>query len=343
MFSCTKGALALCAQVLFDRGLLDLEAPVARYWPEFAASGKEGVLVRHVLTHTAGVVAYPYYWKDLGLDSLRIADWDLMTGRFAESPASWPAGSHCFYHALSIGYLVGEVIRRIDGRSPGRFFAEEVAGPLGLDMYIGTPDDVLPRVAKIQPEPPRDYDKLTPEQLQLARLVEQMMATARDTVRTGTGIEMEALFWSSNLMHPDLEPVESYLPTLFNNPVIRRAEIPAGNAIGGARDLARMYALLAGGGELDGVGLVSPGSIARFNTHEATMMAGLPPICVGYHRLGQLFPRASETAFGHGGAGGSLGFADPERDISFGFVKSRMTNEPGGAAADLVAALYECL
>jgi CubicO group peptidase (beta-lactamase class C family) len=144
-------------------------------------------------------------------------------------------------------------------------------------------------------------------------------------------------------MHPDLENLEGYLPGLFNTPAVRRAEIPAGNAIGGARDLARMYAALANGGAVDGVRLVGPESIARFNTPESTMMVGLPEFCVGYQRLGQLVPGPSETAFGHGGAGGSLGFADPERGVSFGFVKSRMTNEPGGAAADLAAAVYQCL
>jgi CubicO group peptidase (beta-lactamase class C family) len=343
MFSCSKGALALCAQILFDRGLLDLDAPVSTYWPEFAASGKDGVTVLHMLTHTAGVVSFPYYWKDLGMDCLRLADWELMTTRFAESPPSWPAGTHCFYHSLSIGYVVGEIIRRIDGRSPGRFFAEEVAGPLGLDMYIGTPDEVLPRAARIQPEPPRDFDKLTGEQLQLARLVQQMTEIAHAAVRSGTGIEIEALLWSANFMHPDIESPEGYLPSLFNSPVIRRAEIPAGNAIGGARDLARMYAVLANGGAVDGVRLVGPESIERFNTPESTMMAGLPEICVGYHRLDPLFLEASEAAFGHGGAGGSMGFADPERGVSFGFVKSRMTNEPGGSAADLASAVYACL
>src|SRR5258708_29311567 len=254
MFSCSKGALALCAQILYDRGLLELDAPVAKYWPEFAANGKQATTVLHVLTHQAGVVSFPYYWKDLGLDSLGLTDWELMTRRLAASPASWPAGSFCFYHSLSIGYLVGELIRRIDGRSPGHFFAEEVAAALGLDMYIGTPGSVLPRVAAIQPEPPRDLTKLSPEQLELANLVLKMTETARDTVRNGTatGIEMEALFWSANFMHPEVESGERFLVDMMNNPHIRNAEIPAGNAIGGARDLARMYATLAGGRSVDG-------------------------------------------------------------------------------------------
>jgi CubicO group peptidase (beta-lactamase class C family) len=343
MFSCSKGALALSAQILYDRGLLDLDAPVTKYWPEFAENGKQATTVLHVLTHQAGVVSFPYYWKDLGLESLGLTDWELMTRRLAESPASWPAGSFCFYHALSIGYLVGELIRRVDGRSPGRFFAEEIAAPLGLDMYIGTPESVLPRAAAIQPEPPRDLSKLSPEQLELANLVLKMTETAHEAVRNGTGIEIEALLWSANFTHPDLESGDGYLVELMNNRLIRKAEIPAGNAIGGARDLARMYATLAGGGSVDGLRLVSPESIDRFNTPEAEMMAGLPPICVGYHRLDPLYPMASETAFGHGGAGASMGFADPEHNLSFGFIHSRMTNEPGGSAADLAAAVYACL
>src|SRR5260370_41773011 len=125
-----------------------------------------------------------------------------MTRRLAERPASWPAGSFCFYHALSIGCLVGELIRRIDGRSPGVFFAEEVAAPLSLDMYIGTPESVLPRVATIQPEPPRDLGKLSPQQLDLPNLVLQMTGTAHETVRNGTGIEMPARSCAPNFRHP---------------------------------------------------------------------------------------------------------------------------------------------
>ena len=342
-FSCTKGLLALCSQVLADRGLLDVDAPVTRYWPEYGAAGKGETTVRHLLTHTAGVVSYPRYWDDIGLEGLEIADWDLITGRLAESPPTWEPGSNCFYHALTLGFLVGEVIRRIDGRKPGRFFAEEIAAPLGLDLYIGVPESATGRVATILPAPPRDLSKLNEQESQLATLIDALFSTGREAVRAGKSIEPEALLWSATFMHPDLEDANLHLPNVFNQPRVQAAEVPAGNGIGGARDLARMYALLAGGGELDGVRLVSAASIEVFNQPQTRWTPDLPPFCLGYQRLPAMDPGPSETAFGHGGAGGSLGFADPERNVSFGFVKNRMRNEPHGAGEQLVRALYECL
>lgn len=342
-FSCTKGALALCAQILHGRGLLELDAPVTRYWPEYGANGKERTLVRHLLAHTAGAVSFPEYWTVIGTDGRGLADWDLVTGRLAASPPSYEPGSTWFYHALSYGYLVGEVIRRIDGRSPGRFFAEEVAGPLGLDLHIGTPEAVLPRVAQILPPPPRDLSVMTPEQVQVTEALDTLIRTARAAVRAGKATEPEALLWSSMFIHPERESAETYLADLLNQPVLRRAEIPAVNAVGGARDFARMYALLAQGGELDGVSLVSRSSLEAFGTGQVEMRPGLPQTLLGYHGMAPPYEGPGPRAFGHGGAGGSLAFADPECKLGFGLVKNRMRNEPGGIAADLVKAVYACL
>jgi len=344
MFSSTKGATALCAQVLEDRGLLDLDAPVTRYWPEYGQAGKERTLVRHLLTHTAGVVSFPRYWEVIGRDGLGMTNWELVVENLAASPPTWEPGSRCWYHALTYGYLVGEVIRRVDGRTPGRFFAEEVAGPLGLDFHIGASPDVIARVASILPAPAVDVANRTPEQALVAAIIEQLTDRSWATLRNGgTGIEEDALLVSQNFTWPFDEVGDDWLPDVFNHPAFLAAEVPAGNGVAAGRDLARMYAMLAGGGELHGVRIVSPESIARFNVPQAQWFPNTPWICMGYHRLGPDTHGASETAFGHGGAGGALGFADPERRVGFGLVKNRMRSELPGAATDLVEAVYACL
>jgi CubicO group peptidase (beta-lactamase class C family) len=344
MFSSTKGATALCAQILEDRGLLDLDAPVTRYWPEYGQAGKERTLVRHLLSHTAGVVSFPRYWEVIGRDRLGMANWELVIDRLAASPPTWEPGSRCWYHALTYGFLVGEVIRRIDGRTPGRFFAEEVAGPLGLDFHIGASPDVIARVASILPAPAVAVADRTPEQAQGAALIERLTQRAWATLRNGgTGIEEEALLVSQNLTWPFDTTDGDQFARDFNQPAFLAAEVPAGNGVAAGRDLARMYAMLAGGGELDGVRIVSPESIERFNVPQAQWVPNTPWICMGYHRLGPDTHGASETAFGHGGAGGALGFADPQRRLGFGFVKNRMRREVPGAAAALVEAVYACL
>ena len=343
VFSCTKGALALCAQILHDRGLLDLDAPVTRYWPEYGQNGKEKTLVRHFLTHSAGVVTFPEYWKVIGPQGQGLDDWDLVTSHLAAAPPTFEPGTSWFYHALTYGYLVGEIVRRIDGRTPGRFFADEVAKPLGLELYIGAPEKVLPRVVTILDAPPRDTSVMTPEQVQIAQTLDNLLDIAHATVRGGDATALGALLWSSTFIPPDRESAEGYLPELMNRPELRMAEIPAGNAIGGARDFARMYGLLARGGELDGVRLVSPESIELFSTTQLAMRPGLPDLFLGYHGLIPPFEGPSDRAFGHGGAGGSLAFADPERKLGFGFIHNRMRNEPGGTAGDLVKAVYACL
>jgi CubicO group peptidase (beta-lactamase class C family) len=234
------------------------------------------------------------------------------------------------------------VIRRIDGRTPGRFFADEIARPLGLDLYIGTPDDVVHRVAPIKDAPPRDLSQLTDEQRTAAAVYEQLFKAAREAVRSGDTTSTASMLWTADFKHPDLTDVEGYLPSLVNRPDIRRAELPAGNASTDARSLARMYAPLSLGGELEGRRWVSAESIELFNTPHSQWAPGLPPFCLGYQRQVPTF-KVSETAFGHGGAGGSLGFADPERGLSFGLTKNQMRAEAGGIAADMVNAVYSCL
>jgi CubicO group peptidase (beta-lactamase class C family) len=341
MFSATKGVTALCAQILYSRGLLDLDAPVTKYWPEYGQAGKEETLVRHLLNHRAGVVSFPRYWEVLGREAAGLADWQLVVEHLAASPPSWPPGTKRRYHALTYGFLVGEVIRRIDGRTPGRFFADEVARPLGLDLHIGAPEEILPRVAETLPAPQVDLARRHIHWRVLATIVERSTDRKRRILRDGgTGIEMRVLGLSGIFVDPDAAPEDNQFTRIAND--FLGAELPAGNAVGSGRDLARMYAVLACGGELDGVRLVSPESIERFRPTTHRWLPALIGIGMGYSQVG-LLRVPTRSAFGHPGAGGSLGFADTERRVSFGLVKNRMRNEPWGVAADMVRALYACL
>lgn len=343
VFSCTKGAAALCVQILVDRDLVDLDAPVVRYWPEFGAAGKASTEVRHLLDHTSGVVTFADYWRCVGVDSHGLADWDLIVGALADSPACWPAGSRAYYHSISYGYLVGELLRRVDGRSIGTFFAEEVAARLGLDFFIGLPVELGSRVAPTRPVRPVAESELDDATRELRRLERAAAQIANARIYAGEACSDEALPISSIFRHPAHPAPDRFHADLFNAPVIRRAEIPAANGVGSARALARMYGALACEGALDGVRLVSAASIARFNTLQSTV-PGMADFGLGYHRWTLTGPGKGPSAstFGHGGAGGSAAFADPERRVSFAIVKNQMTLGPDPAAA-LVRTLYSCL
>lgn len=341
LFSCAKGVSALCAHVLLDRGQLDPQAPVAGYWPEYGVNGKEGTLVRHILNHTAGVMTFPRYWEMTTPDGQWLAETATITERLAAAPPHWVPGTVAQYHALTFGWLVGELVQRIDGRSIGRFFAEEVAAPLGLQLWIGLPPAEVHRVAT--PIPPRfepDPSRRWPD-------VDTIRRCSR-ALREGDLSSLETVLYGSLFL-----PVEQgdapldvglHVARALSNPAVWEAEVPAANAIGNAGSLARMYAPLASDGSIDGTRLVSPGSIASVVTHQPLDSGGATGFGLGY----VLEPPEvrgcgpSERAFGHSGAGGSLGFADPEHQVSFGLVKNQMHNDPA-TAQELVSALYSCL
>jgi CubicO group peptidase (beta-lactamase class C family) len=316
LYSTTKGPTAVCAHVLADRGELDLDAPVATYWPEFAAKGKETLPVRWLLSHQAGLS---------GLEEPRtnpdFYDWDLITSALAAQEPWWEPGTKSGYHAMTYGFLVGEVVRRISGRSLGTFFRDEVAGPLGLDLHIGLADEHHARVSDLIPPPPgRDS----------AGAVGNLNDIARRTM--------------SN------PPPERSGRFPANTAEWRRAEIPAANGHGNARSIARLYAPLARGGELDGVRILSAQAIERAATPQVAgrdLVLGVGTTWgLGFVINGPSTLYGPEpTTFGHSGYGGSFGFADRTRRLSMGYAMNRMGANLVGdpRTLSLIAAVYGSL
>jgi CubicO group peptidase (beta-lactamase class C family) len=341
--SATKGCAALCAQILSDRGLLDVDAPVARYWPEYAQAGKERTLVRHVLNHTSGMLCFRnpgdlLDWAGNGWD-----DYDGIAARIAASPPAWEPGSRIGYHAISVGWLIQELVRRVTGMTVGAFFAREVAEPLGLSIFIGTPRAEQARLADVFRD---EIDVTDPAVAALVELFKQALAKPDSPL----GQAMLYMHGSTATDHPGF----------WELPKVREVEIPAANASLDARSLARMYAALAQGGELDGVRLVSPASVKLFGTKTfsgptALTVSGEPSddpsawfmaYALGYKGdFGETQPPwrfgPSADAFGHLGAGGQIGFADPARHVSVGFVRNHHADWSVSTA--LVEALYACL
>jgi CubicO group peptidase (beta-lactamase class C family) len=296
LFSTTKGMAAICAHRLVDQGKLDLDAPVARYWPEFAQADKGAIPVRWLLDHSAGLAAV--------IDPLpptALYEWDVMARALAAQAPLWDPGREHGYHAVTYGYLVGELVRRITGQSVGRYFRDEIAGPLGAELWIGTPPDFDARTADLLMEGPKPGEQ---------NMFAEIIAKAKP-------------YALKAFMNP--------IPTGgFNSRVWRGAEIPAANGTGNARALARIYGALACGGTLDGVGVLSPEAIDRARTEQRSGPDNVIPILDTKFGLGFQIGTAAEPigpnprAFGHSGMGGSLGFADPEARVGFGYAMNRM-------------------
>lgn len=314
LMSVTKGLVAVCAHLLSQRGVLDLDAPVARYWPEYAAAGKGATTVADLLTHRAGLPAFTCDASGVGLPGL--LDREGRVAELASMRPLWEPGSAFLYHALTYGHLVGEVIRRVAGVSVGAFFAAEVAGPLGLDLWIGLPEEAEHRFVpqfSVRPEPTREQISgflaglgLSPaDPLSLAlRATAAELAAATQALTTRRG---------------------------------RAAELPGAGGIGNARSLSRMYAALLG--PVDGVRLLSPQSVDRARTPSNEHLAPPPPLDggdgSGRSRFGLGFelprpglPMLGEGSFGHAGAGGRLGMACPGSGLAVGYVCTAMSWEP---------------
>ena len=321
VYSATKGVLAAAAHLLVERGQLDLDLPVAHYWPEFAAAGKDAIPVRWLLSHQAGLPALD---EAVPLeDALR---WEPMVKALAAQRPQWTPGTAHGYHGRTFGWLVGEVVRRVSGRSPGRFVAEEIAGPLGADFFIGLPESEQHRVARLIFAP-----KPEPGGVSLADVPEEfrpMFEAMQDP-----GALINRAFQVTDPADPD-----------FDSARVQAAEIPSSNGIGTARGLARIYAALIG--EVDGTRLLSPDTLADAVREQA---AGIDRVMLlpdryasGYMLPDERFPLGGPSAFGHPGRGGSLGFADPARGLSFAYITNYIIEgAPDPRALGLVTALNE--
>jgi len=292
LFSCTKTFTAVCALQLACEGKLDLDAPVSRYWPEFAAAGKERISLRQILCHRAGLPAL----REL-LPPEALYDWQTMTAALAAEAPWWTPGSAQGYAAITYGWLVGELIRRVDGQSAGSSIAARIARPLGLDFYLGTPDSEFSRIAHVA----RGKGNLGDAAAQ--RLLKTMMT------------QPHALSTRAFANPPSIM-------TSTNKPEWRRMEQPAANGHGNARTLASFFSALLDDSLL-------PAELLGEMTREHSQGEDLTLLTETRFGLGCLLDQpqlanatfgASSKAFGHPGAGGSIGFADPEYEMGFGFV-----------------------
>lgn len=322
VWSITKTMTNLCALVLVDRGLLDVNECVAHYWPEFAANGKDGVLVRHLLGHTSGVSGWA---QPVTVDDL--FDWDKSTAMLAAQEPWWEPGTASGYHLLNQGHLVGEVIRRITGLSPGQFFAKEVAGPLGADFHIGMDPVDFERVSPVTPPRPLDLDL--------------------------------------SAIDPDGIPIRTFTGPFVNVSETRAdrwktAEIPAANGHGNARSVARVQSLVSHGGEVDGIRLLSPKTLDLIFEEQSNGKDLVLEVPLRFG-IGYALPEPATVPSVQpgrrcfwGGLGGSFVLNDLENNLTIAYVMNRMVFEfapgtrmprpAGDSRSDAyIAAIYEAL
>jgi len=299
--STSKGLAAMVMALAHSRRWIDYDERVATYWPEFAQNGKEYVTVRQLLGHEAGLV-----WLDEELPLSRLRDLDYVARVLARQKPAWPPGTRRGYHAMTVGLYMQEILRRVDPkhRTLGRFFDEEIAAPLHLDFYIGLPAEIPDR--------------------RLAKLVLFSPTRALRALPSTPGpLAIRVLWpWSllrRSLLFADMNP---------NDRSTLELELPAGNGVGTARAIARLYSVFAeGGGEL-GVG---PETLARLTAsppdfHTNDVVIGVPSsFSLGFMKPGpELAFGSSPRAFGMAGAGGSFGFADPDQRLGFAYVMNKM-------------------
>ena len=316
VWSTTKGVVAIAAHMLAQEGLLDFDAPVTRYWPEFAPHGKDKMPVRWLFTHQSGLAAID---SPLGMDA--VLAWTPLAEALAAQRPWWEPGTAHGYHAYTYGWLAGEVIRRAAGMSVGRYLAGRIAGPLKAEFWIGLPEAMAARVAPVVPQAP------------------PAPGAAPDPL-------VALLMDPSSLAHRAFA-VLSVPPTAYNEYPFWSAEVPAGNGIGTARALARLYAACIG--EVDGIRLLDPATLARATATQARGEDLVVPYETHYGTGFQLpfpfRPMAGDGSFGHYGSGGSVGFAHQGLGFSFGYVMNQMRSAYGidPRTANLVSALMGCL
>ncbi|WP_405668533.1 beta-lactamase family protein [Streptomyces sp. NBC_01166] len=306
--SAGKGVAAAVPLLLHQRGQVDLDAPVGTYWPEFKANGKERVLVRHLLAHRAGLAAL-----DRALTPQEAADGTTGAAAVAAQRPQWEPGTDHGYHAQTYSWLVGELVRRVTGRTIGRWVAEEIARPLGLDFWFGLPADEAHRIGRIGPVEPPPAEGSGALRMRPKRSVVDAYADPASLTRRAFGA---------------IDPFPDE-----NAPDYRAAELPASNGVATARGLARCYAAMIG--QVDGERLFAPATLTLARTEES---AGPDRVLVvstrfglGYMLHGPAAPLLGPGSFGHPGRGGSLGFADPETGIALGYVTNGLQK---GVTAD---------
>ena len=292
LYSVGKAFTALCLLQQVELGRVDLDTPVAHYWPEFAQAGKERIPVRQLLTHEAGL---PAVRKELPPGSS--LDWDLLCAALAEQEPWWEPGSAHGYHTNTFGHLVGEVLRRVTGLSVGAYLRDELCGPGQIDFHIGFGAELDHRVADVLPAAPRDEGSDLPEPSEMQK--------------------------KATLNPPGLSGQE-----IVNQRSWRAAEVPATNGHGNARALARLYGALATDGELGGLHILAPQWIERASTEAVygkdAMLGRVTRFGLGFQLTMEKRPLGpNPRTFGHFGAGGSLGFADPDAGIGFGYAMNR--------------------
>lgn len=296
MMSVGKAMAALCVLMLIDRGKIDIEAPVAKYWPEFAQNGKEKITVRTLLQAKAALL-----YADAAPDGAAY-DWDVMVDALAKQKPEWEPGTRGAYHSMTMGFLMGELVRRVDGRMVNVFFADEVANPLGADYKFGLNDDDIKRVSDVIRNP--GSTTLT------------QIATPGTKLHRAWRVTPNAAF-------------------RHNDEAFRKAVFPSANGHGNARAIGRIYAALANGGELDGVRLLSPAMVELARTESWKGICGMTDRDFRYgHGFFLNHPPLlpfgpNDRAFGHPGAGGAIGFADPENKIAFSYSPNFMTDGAG--------------
>jgi CubicO group peptidase (beta-lactamase class C family) len=290
--STTKGVTATCMHACVEKHKLDYDMPIVKVWPEFAANGKQDATLRMALAHQTGVPQTP-----VGYTPEWLPDWDRMCKGIAALKPMFPIGERTAYHSLNYGYINGEILRRVDGRTIAQFLQDEICKPLRINgAYLGVPDSELQRVAVLTDAPPAppEYE---------ARMVG--------------------------------EPAGSHVAQVFNRREVQQASVPGSGGIFSARGLARHYAMLANWGELDGVRVLPEARIRAGIELQSMEMDEIYKVRVrralGYRRGSDTGPFASPEAFGHVGGGGSFGYADPARRLGIGFAKNYFTYRAGGA------------
>jgi CubicO group peptidase (beta-lactamase class C family) len=326
-FSTTKGVASTLVHIMVDRGLLDYDARIAEYWPEFARAGKQDITLRQVMAHQSGL----YHIRQMIDHADRMLDWEHMIEAIEDAEPIHPPGERTGYHGLTYGFLVGEVLQRVTGKKFPELVESELATPLGLDgFYVGAPDDVHDRAAELMYSRAADALRRMPSG-ESAGWIGSLATAGTDFVQKLLGVA--GIDFDLRSLLDALAP-RGITGFEFDSGDTLRVSIPAGNGLFTARSLARMYAALAGGGELDGVRILSQSALSRATERQQPTGAhSVIPFDMrwrlGYH--GVATTRGSpHQAFGHFGFGGSGAWADPTRDLAVALIVNCGIGTPFG-------------